>query len=76
MAEGQNTKPIEVAQGLHVVAKPIGPACNLNCACCFYREKQVLYGVGEDCRMPDAVKGPLVIQWRHPSVEPKKGFAV
>jgi hypothetical protein len=26
-------------QGIHVVAKPIGPACNLNCEYCFYLEK-------------------------------------
>lgn len=24
--------------GLHVVAKPIGPTCNLNCDYCFYRQ--------------------------------------
>jgi serine-type anaerobic sulfatase-maturating enzyme len=27
-------------QGIHVVAKPIGPVCNLNCEYCFYFEKQ------------------------------------
>jgi uncharacterized protein len=37
------------------VAKPIGPVCNLDCAYCFYLEKQALYGAGEDYRMPDAV---------------------
>jgi uncharacterized protein len=29
-------------QGLHVVAKPTGPVCNLNCEYCFYLEKQAL----------------------------------
>ena len=33
-----------VAQGIHVVAKPIGQACNLDCAYCFYLEKKALYG--------------------------------
>ncbi|MCX5900879.1 MAG: anaerobic sulfatase maturase [Proteobacteria bacterium] len=35
------------AQGIHVVAKPIGPACNLNCEYCFYLEKQALFSEGE-----------------------------
>ena len=60
MAVGQNTKPIEAAQGLHVVAKPIGPACNLDCAYCFYLEKQALYGAGKDYRMSDAVLAAFI----------------
>ena len=40
-----NTAP--AAAGFHVVAKPIGPACNLACDYCFYLEKQTLYGAGE-----------------------------
>ncbi len=42
-------------QGLHVVAKPVGPACNLNCEYCFYLEKQALFSAGEQYRMPDDV---------------------
>ena len=30
-------------QGIHIVAKPSGPRCNLNCAYCFYLEKQALF---------------------------------
>jgi uncharacterized protein len=30
------------------VAKPIGPACNLDCAYCFYLEMQAHYAAGED----------------------------
>ena len=41
--------------GIHVVAKPIGPVCNLNCEYCFYLEKQALFGTGEKYRMPDKV---------------------
>lgn len=37
--------------GIHVVAKPIGPLCNLNCECCFYIEKQALFAPGEKYRM-------------------------
>jgi uncharacterized protein len=47
-------------QGLHVVAKPIGPACNLSCKYCFYLEKQALYGAGEDYRMSDEVLAAFI----------------
>jgi len=42
-------------QGIHVVAKPIGPVCNLNCEYCFYLEKQALFGPDEKYRMSDEV---------------------
>lgn len=42
-------------QGIHVVAKPIGPVCNLNCEYCFYLEKQALFSPGEQYRMSDDV---------------------
>jgi uncharacterized protein len=41
--------------GLHIVAKPVGAACNLDCAYCFYLEKQTLYPESKDLRMPDTV---------------------
>ena len=46
--------------GIHIVAKPIGPACNLNCEYCFYLEKQALYGAGGDYRMPDEVLSTFI----------------
>jgi uncharacterized protein len=44
-----------LAQGLHVVAKPIGPLCNLDCEYCFYLEKRALFGPGEQYPMSDDV---------------------
>ncbi len=41
--------------GLHIVAKPVGPDCNLNCTYCFYLEKQALFPPGENYRMADDV---------------------
>lgn len=38
-------------QGIHVVAKPIGPLCNLDCEYCFYLEKRALFGRRERYRM-------------------------
>jgi len=47
-------------QGIHVVAKPIGPVCNLGCEYCFYLEKQSLFPAGEQYRMSDAVLSAFV----------------
>lgn len=49
-----------IAPGIHVVAKPVGPACNLNCEYCFYLEKQALFGPGEQYRMPDEVLSAFI----------------
>ena len=46
--------------GIHVVAKPIGPVCNLNCEYCFYLEKQVLFSPGEHFRMSDRVLSAFI----------------
>jgi len=48
------------AQGLHVVAKPTGPLCNLDCDYCFYLEKQAFYGVEGNFRMPDEVLAAFI----------------
>ncbi len=41
----------------HVLAKPTGPICNLDCTYCFYLEKEKLYPPAEHAawRMPDEV---------------------
>lgn len=43
------------AAGIHLMAKPAGPQCNLNCEYCFYLEKKALFGTAEKYRMPEAV---------------------
>ena len=35
--------PSQSIAPFHLMAKPIGPQCNLNCAYCFYLEKDQLY---------------------------------
>ncbi|MDR1864958.1 MAG: anaerobic sulfatase-maturation protein [Bacteroidales bacterium] len=37
------------------MAKPVGPACNLNCRYCYYLEKDKLYGQPSGFRMNDAI---------------------
>jgi uncharacterized protein len=56
----KNRPPDGPAQGLHVVAKPIGPLCNLDCAYCFYLEKKSLFGPGEPYRMSDKVLSAFI----------------
>jgi sulfatase maturation enzyme AslB (radical SAM superfamily) len=34
---------VPIPLGLHVVAKPMGPVCNLACEYCFYLEKKALF---------------------------------
>ena len=50
-------------QGIHVLVKPIGPVCNLNCEYCFYLEKQALFPVSESYRMPDKVLSAFVAKY-------------
>jgi uncharacterized protein len=46
--------------GIHVVAKPAGPLCNLNCDYCFYLEKQALFGLTGKIRMSDDVLSAFI----------------
>src|ERR1700736_4871038 len=39
----------------HILTKPIGPICNLNCKYCFYLEKELLYPDVYKWAMSDAV---------------------
>jgi uncharacterized protein len=52
-----------IGQGIHVVAKPIGPSCNLNCEYCFYLEKQALFTTGEKYRMSDKVLSAFITNY-------------
>jgi uncharacterized protein len=39
--------------GFHLMAKPVGPLCNLDCSYCFYLEKESLYEARHRFRMSD-----------------------
>ncbi|MFH1498004.1 MAG: anaerobic sulfatase maturase [Verrucomicrobiota bacterium] len=44
----------------HLMIKPAGPACNLDCTYCFYLEKERLYDPGARFRMTDETLETLV----------------
>lgn len=47
----------------HVMAKPTGALCNLDCHYCYYLEKERLYPPGEAFRMPPAIVEAYVRQY-------------
>lgn len=49
--------------GIHIIAKPTGPVCNLNCTYCFYLEKEKLFPKGENFRMSDDVLSSFIRQY-------------
>jgi uncharacterized protein len=49
---------------IHIMAKPHGPICNLDCTYCYYLEKENLYGKGaRDYRMRDDVLENYIRQY-------------
>lgn len=64
-AEQASVKTSEgrAGQGIHVVAKPTGPVCNLNCDYCFYLEKHALFSADEKYRMSDEVLSAFIINY-------------
>ena len=48
----------------HMMAKPHGPICNLDCTYCYYLEKEKLYvKAGRDYRMRDEVLDAFIRQY-------------
>jgi len=65
-------------QGFRLLVKPVGPACNLRCRYCFYREKETLYpgrhGIGE-WALPDNILEEFIRQCIESQPGPVAGFA-
>ena len=51
MLPTSTTKPADKA--FHILAKAIGPICNLDCKYCYYLEKEKLYPENERWKMSD-----------------------
>jgi len=59
----------------HVMTKPIGPLCNLDCSYCFYLEKEKLFPSGEKFRMSDEVLETYIRQYLDSQPGPEVSFA-
>jgi len=62
MTELENKK-IQGTKGIHILAKPIGPLCNLNCDYCFYLEKKSLFPEEKSFRMSDEVLSAYITKY-------------
>jgi len=58
----------------HLMAKPIGALCNLNCDYCFYKSKKELYD-DIDCRMSDKVLEAYISQYINATHIPEITFS-
>ena len=47
----------------NIMAKPIGPVCNMNCTYCYYLEKKNLYESVQNFKMPDEVLESFIKQY-------------
>ncbi|MFA5906240.1 MAG: anaerobic sulfatase maturase [Desulfobacula sp.] len=63
MKEDCNIRTNNTTEGIHIVAKPVGPACNLRCEYCFYLEKQALFEGDRRYRMSDDVLKAFVSKY-------------
>lgn len=59
----------------HVMTKPIGPLCNLDCTYCFYLEKEKLFPSNENFRMSPEVLETYVHQFISQQDVPEIHFA-
>jgi uncharacterized protein len=66
---------INAVRPFHILTKPVGPICNLDCKYCFYLEKEKLYPGESQWRMSDAVLGEYIRQYIHSQPVAEINFA-
>ncbi len=54
---------INISDAFHVMTKPVGPICNLDCAYCFYLEKKKLYSNTKQWAMSEYVLESYIRQY-------------
>ncbi len=62
-------------KAFHVMTKPIGPICNLDCSYCFYLEKEKLFPAGHQFKMSDEVLENYIRQFIAGQEAPEVTFA-
>ncbi|HEV2691972.1 MAG TPA: anaerobic sulfatase maturase [Verrucomicrobiae bacterium] len=66
---------INAVRPFHVLTKPVGPICNLDCKYCFYLEKEKLYPGESQWRMSDAVLAEYIRQYIRSQLVTEINFA-
>jgi len=67
---------MSTTSSFHIMAKPHGAICNLNCTYCYYLEKENLYSQGgQDFRMSDSVLESYIRQFIQAQKGPQVSFA-
>jgi uncharacterized protein len=74
-ADKKNNRFQNQLDGFHVIAKPVGPICNLDCKYCFYLEKENLYPNTSRWAMSDEVLESFVRQYIEGQNTPTITFA-
>src|SRR3954463_886589 len=64
-----------VPTAYHIMSKPIGPICNLDCKYCFYLEKEKLYPDQRKWKMSDDVLERYIQQYITSQPIPEISFA-
>jgi uncharacterized protein len=59
----------------HVMAKPIGPICNLDCTYCYYLEKEGMFQKGTNFRMKAEILEAYILQYIQSQRTPEVTFA-
>lgn len=66
--------PVEASRAFHVMTKPVGPLCNLNCTYCYYLEKEHLYPQSQDFKMSREVLERYIRQYIASQDTPELSF--
>jgi len=70
------SQPVQNWQaGFHIMSKPVGPICNLDCKYCFYLEKENLYPKTSDWTMSEEVLERYIRQYIEAQSVPLIAFA-
>jgi serine-type anaerobic sulfatase-maturating enzyme len=72
----ESPQPIQPGlEAFHIMTKPVGPICNMDCRYCFYLEKENLYPGTSDWKMPEEVLEAYVRQYIESQTAPTITFA-
>lgn len=75
MQESASSTQTQRSTPFHVMTKPIGPLCNIECEYCFYLDKQSLYSETDDFQMDDSTLTEYIKQYIDAQPGPVVQFA-